>query len=275
MTLIFTCMTPQWIAQVSDCRLSYGSSGVSPKDIARKLLFYNGHGARLTISYTGLAEIEEPDRPRRALEVWLAETIPPLAAQAQSVPHLAHLLMQRLDVAVENTRQSLKLGATPLLSVILAGFIGSSPPAGLICLSNFQVGGLRLPLKPGSEPIPVVVPAEVGETIGRFKSSVVQKSSGMGLLIHGDHTSISTTVATELQAGLRIAGDPEAARSVIVRAIQSIAGENPNGTVSADCWSWIGWVDRPVQTFDSTFERPESSLLIRPLSDRTCKSTVC
>jgi len=260
MTLILTCMTPSWVVQVSDCRLSYGGSGVAPRDTARKILFYVGHGARLTVSYTGLAEFRVPGQLHTPLEVWLADTIPDLAATAVSVPQLAGLLMPKLDEATRNMQRT-SLSVDTRLSIIMAGFIAPTAPPGAVVLSNFQVGGYRLPMSPDIPALPVVAPSTAEASVGSFQYSHVRKSQGLGILIHGDHTTMSPPHSTDLRNAIRGAEDPEIVRAAMVRAMKSIARESPDGTVSSDCWSWIVRMDAQIQQFQSHFDQASKQSL--------------
>jgi hypothetical protein len=260
MTLILTCMTPSWVAQVSDCRLSYGRSGVAPRDTARKILFYVGHGARLTIAYTGLAEFRVPGQPGTPLEIWLADTIPDLAATAVSVPQLAGLLMSKLDDATQNTRRT-SPNVDTRLSIIMAGFIAPTAPPGAVVLSNFEVGGHRLPMNPDIPALPVVAPSIVEASVGSFQYSHVRKSQGLGILIHGDHTTLSPPHSIDLRNAIRGVEDPEIARAAMVRAMKSIARGSPGSTVSADCWSWIVRKDENFQHFQPHFDQASKQSL--------------
>ena len=248
-------MTPQWVVQVCDSRISYGSSGAPPFDSARKILFYAGHGAQLSIAYSGFATVRETDRDARPVEVWLADTAPQLAAMAASVPEFAVSLMSALETATEFTKRN-EPGLDGRLSIVMSGFVDSAAPPGAICLSNFQRGGFRLPLRPGANPTPVRVPADVQHKTGSFEYTVVTKPTGIGLLIHGDHTAITPAIASELQSALQqaaVANDPLAVRPALVAALAAVAASNPTGTISADCWSRVVWRDGRPELFQSHF----------------------
>src|SRR5262245_11141363 len=99
-------MTPEWVVQICDSRISFGSSGAAPFDSARKILFYSGHGAQWSIAYTGFATVRDTDRDARPVEIWLADTAPQLAATASSVPDFAVSLMSALDTATKLTKRN-------------------------------------------------------------------------------------------------------------------------------------------------------------------------
>jgi len=246
-------MTPDWVVQVCDSRISYTAK--PPFDSARKILFYEAHGAQLSLVFTGIATIHEPGLPVRPTEIWLADVAPEIAAKARSVPEFAVSLMRALDSAIAATRHALPT-ADCRISIVMAGFVIPASPPGAICLSNFQVGGYRLPLLPGSDPIPVPVQTGIVESHGSFNCSVVTKESGIGLLLHGDHSVLRPPFSAELQLALQgaaEANDPIAVRQALVETLGRVATANPTGTVSADCWSRVVWRDGHPELFESHF----------------------
>lgn len=257
MTLILTYITPEWVVQACDCRISYKSPKIYD-DFARKILFYVGHDAKLSITYTGLANFCRTDGTWMPVEAWLGQHGPDLAASAESVPDFGLGLMKAAAAAVRTTVE-LEPRTDARLSLVIAGFIAVDTPPGAIVVSNFQRGGYRLPLASGSDPVPVHVPAQVIYESDGFEYTVLTKSSGAGLLIHGDHTALAPPTSVEVQHALQdelVRRRPEGVRDVLVAAIKGSARQKPSGTVSADCWSRIAWRDQNIELFDSHFEDP-------------------
>jgi len=73
MTLLISCMTPDFVIQASDRRLTF-TDGTVADDEANKATVFCGHWM---IAYTGLAEVGPPAPPRNRprTDVWLAQLL--------------------------------------------------------------------------------------------------------------------------------------------------------------------------------------------------------
>jgi hypothetical protein len=87
MTMVLNCMTPEFVVQVSDRRLTYPDGSVAD-DRANKAVMYCGH---FFIGYTGLAVLGDPTLPRGArTDWWIADVLSPADLEpSEAFNHLA------------------------------------------------------------------------------------------------------------------------------------------------------------------------------------------
>lgn len=263
MTLILTAMTPDWVAQACDCRISFGTNGLQPDDSARKLIFLHRGLSRFSVVYTGVAAIQQADGTSQPTGDWIAGTLQRVVDGPGSPIAPAVRLADELNRAFSVMAGRWQGDAR--LSVICSGLVDDDTEPGVVCVSNFQKGGWRLPLQQPAASEPVRQDGHVVYAAGDFSCTVVTKTSpGIGLLIHGDFRAISTQVALRLRASLRGLGkaaDAAIARDALVAAIKQAAAENPGGTVSADCWSRVLRRHDPIEEFARHFRDPNKQAL--------------
>jgi hypothetical protein len=265
MTLILSLMSREWIVHVADVRISYGASGIPAVDRARKILFYEDGTASLSLSFTGIAEIQEDGQPRKPTEVWLGDVVP-LIAHDSELSKFIHDLTSRLDSAVKATRRNTGASASESrLTVVLVGFGGESSPPGAIVVSNFQTTVHRLPLRRDGPDTLQPVALTPGLSEGEFTQFVVVLSGRYGLLVWGDLNALSPTIVRELRSNvldiLETSSDPLLVRDRLVVAVKHVGKADPRGTVSSDCWSRITWRTSEPSLFESHFDDPTKQSL--------------
>lgn len=237
MTIILTSLTADWMTQVCDSRISYKNA--KPRDTARKMIFYCGHGANMTISYTGLAEVKEHNQPWRGLDEWLTETVARVAVDARSVDIFAQRMMKPLHQIVGSTVFA-DPRASRRLAVIISGFVNTNERPVVLCVSNYRPSTYGLSTV--AQPQLTVVPSTAKSSYKTFEYHGFRTTDDISLIIHGNHAALTLPMCAEIHSallGAHATDDPYQARSTLVETIGRIAGEAPTGNINSDCWSHI------------------------------------
>lgn len=274
MTLILTWISQNLVVQASDIRLSFGMGGVltTHTDASQKCLVLQTQDAECSIGYTGLATIRE-SAPEATIEMdeWIAKTVSAIEAGA-SLKRVVDKLTQSIDQAVTSTRKHLSgtqsVGPT---TVFLVGYQNGTERPIVVCITNGSAfGHLLQPASSTRGPL-IEIPREnkITGTHGEFSWYVgAQSHDGFSVFAHGDVSRISPEIARDTwrvasRVYARGAAD-SAVRRLLARAIAQVAQVDPNGSVSAECYSVAIHRDGHVIDVGHHSARPRSGTKVMP-----------